>query len=162
MAFDETPSQRVDQSQLFTEPGQVYTLNGTIADPSEPFRVLLAWTDAPGTTTGNAWVNDLNLEVLFLDVEGDYLLYHGNHFLDADSVCVEVLGVPPPREECVSNPVTDAVNNTEAVFLAEGTVPAATSYQVRVRAMGINGDGVPGNADDSDQDFALFVYNGTP
>ena len=96
MAFDETPSQRLDQSQLFTEPGQVYTLNGTIANPSEPFRVVLAWTDAPGTTTGNAWVNDLNLEVLFFDVEGDYLLYHGNHFSGANSVCVEVLGVPPP------------------------------------------------------------------
>jgi hypothetical protein len=30
---------------------------------------------------------------------------------------------------------------------------------VRVRAAGIGGDGVPGNADTTDQDFALVVYN---
>ena len=30
-------------------------------DPTKPFRVTLAWTDAPGSTTGSAWKNNLDL-----------------------------------------------------------------------------------------------------
>ena len=35
------------------------------------------------------------------------------------------------------------------------------SVTVRVTATAIGGDGVPGNADTTDQDFALVVYNVT-
>ena len=38
--------------------------SGTISDPSKPFRVTLAWTDAPGATSGNAYVNNLDLQVI--------------------------------------------------------------------------------------------------
>jgi hypothetical protein len=43
------------------------------------------------------------------------------------------------------------------VWLPAGT---AGSFAVRVRATNIAGDGVPGNGDSTDQDFALVVYNG--
>jgi hypothetical protein len=45
----------------------------------------------------------------------------------------------------------------ESVFLPAGT---AGAFTVTVRATNIAGDGVPGNADTTDQDFALVVYNG--
>jgi subtilisin-like proprotein convertase family protein len=83
-------------------------------------------------------VNDLDLEVT---VNGT--LYRGNVFSGAGSI---------------TGGVADTRNNTEAVFLPAGTTG---SFSITVRATGINGDGVPGNADTTDQDFALFVYNGS-
>src|SRR5262249_12834111 len=50
-------------ADTFTATGQVRAATGTIASSIRPFRVTLAWTDAPGSTVGNAYVNDLNLEV---------------------------------------------------------------------------------------------------
>jgi subtilisin-like proprotein convertase family protein len=137
-ALDGTASIRVDQSQTFGATGQTpYTLTGSVANAGQPFRVMLAWSDAPGTVNGNAWVNNLDLEVT---VNGS--LYRGNVFSGANST---------------TGGSADTRNNTEAVFL-----PSATgAFTVVVRATGISGDGVPGNADPSDQDFALFVYNGT-
>jgi len=44
----------------------------------------------------------------------------------------------------------------ESVFLPTGTTG---SYSITVRATNIAGDGVPGNGDSTDQDFALVVYN---
>lgn len=163
MAFDGSPNQRVDQTHTFGDTGAVYTLSGTIADASKPFRVVLAWTDEPGPTMGDAYVNDLDLEIFVPNVEGDYLLFHGNHFSGASSVCLELIGVPPPRPECVWDPIVDPRNNVEAVFLPGGALPPGTAYQVRVRATRIEGNGVPNtNGDPTDQDFALFIYNGTP
>src|SRR5262249_20839337 len=104
----------------------------------QPFRVSLAWTDAPGPTTGNAFVNNLDLEVT---VNGT--LFRGNVFSGANSV---------------SGGVADGANNLESVFLPAGT---AGSFSVTVKATNIAGDGVPGNGDATDQDFALVVYNGT-
>ncbi len=137
-ALDGASSIRVDETQVFGAAGQTYTVSGTIASSSSPFRVMLAWSDAPGATSGNAWVNDLNLEVT---VNGT--LYLGNVFSGASSI---------------TGGTADTRNNTEAVFLPAGTTG---SFTITVRALGINGDGVPGNADTTDQDFALFVYNGT-
>jgi hypothetical protein len=47
------------------------------------------------------------------------------------------------------------MNNTEDVF-----VPPSSSggYTITVTAANIAGDGVPGNGDATDQDFALVVY----
>ncbi|MCB1185461.1 PKD domain-containing protein, partial [bacterium] len=44
------------------------------------------------------------------------------------------------------------------VFLPAGTTG---SFTVTVDAASIGGDGVPGNGDTTDQDFALIVYNGS-
>jgi hypothetical protein len=57
----------------------------------------------------------------------------------------------------VSGGTADIRNNAESVFLPAGTTG---SFTVTVRATNIAGDGVPGNADTTDQDFALVVYNG--
>lgn len=129
---------RIDQSELLGATGQTYTLSGTIPDASQPFRVTLAYTDVPGPTTGGAFVNDLDLTVT---VNGQ--LYRGNVFSGANSIPG---GAP------------DGKNNVESVFLPVGTTGAFT---ITVRATLIVGDGVPGNADATDQDFALLAYNAT-
>ena len=120
----------------FTGSGQARTFSGSISDPSKPFRVTVAWTDAPGSTTGNAYNNDLDLTVT---VGGQN--YKGNVFSGANST---VGGAYDPR------------NNVESVFLPAGV---SGSFTVTVTAANINSDGVPNNADPLDQDFALVIYN---
>ncbi len=137
-AFDSTPRMVVDQTHLFGNSGQVYQLSGIVADPNKPFRVTLAWTDAPGPTTGNAYVNNLDLAVT---VGGQ--TYRGNVFSGGTSVPG---GSADPR------------NNVESVFLPAGL---SGSFTVVITATNIAGNGVPGNTDPTDQDFALVVYNGT-
>jgi hypothetical protein len=111
-------------------------LRGKVGDPSKPFRVTLAWTDAPGNPAVNPAVNDLDLQV---DIGGK--TYLGNHFSGASSV---------------EGGSADHLNNLEAVFAPPG---ASGDFTIRVVAANITGDGVPGNSDLTDQDFALVVYN---
>lgn len=136
--FDGSARMRVDQSQLLAATGATYTASGNVVNTALPFRVALTWTDVPGPTTGNAYVNNLDLEVT---VNGT--LYRGNVFTGASSVAG---GTADPR------------NNTECVFLPAGT---SGSFSITVRGTNIAGDGVPGNGDSTDQDFALLVYNGS-
>ncbi len=135
-AFDGTARLFFDQQTTFGATGEDFVQGGQITDPSKPFRVTLTWTDAPGSTTGNAYVNDLNLEVT---VGGQ--TYKGNVFSGAFSA---------------TGGSADTKNNVESV-----TIPAGVtgSFEVRVVAANIAGDGVPGNADTTDQDFALTIYN---
>ncbi len=137
-AFDSVPRIRVDQAQLLAATGATWSASGSIASTSAPFRVVLAWTDAPGATTGNAFVNNLDLEVT---VNGT--LYRGNVFAGASSI---------------AGGAADARNNLESVFLPSGT---SGSFSIVVRATNVAGDGVPGNGDTTDQDFALMAYNAT-
>lgn len=137
-AFDSAARVLVDQTQVLAATGATYTVSGNIASASDPFRVALAWTDAPGPTTGNAFVNNLDLEVT---VNGT--LYRGNNFSGASSL---------------AGGTADTRNNLESVFLPAGTTG---TFSVTVRATNIAGDGLPGNADTTDQDFGLVVYNGT-
>ncbi|HKB15481.1 MAG TPA: S8 family serine peptidase, partial [Planctomycetota bacterium] len=137
-AFDGVARMRVDQAQVLGASGALFTTNGSIASSAQPFRVTLAWTDAPGPTTGNAWVNNLDLEVT---VNGT--LYRGNVFSGASSI---------------AGGTADGANNLESVFLPAGTTG---SFSVTVKATNVAGDGVPGNGDATDQDFALLVYNGS-
>ena len=138
-AFD--GGDRVLRDQLpedtFTATGQTRTFAGTITDPGQPFRVTLAWTDAPGSTVGNAFKNDLDLTVRVGAVS-----YRGNVFSGASSVAG---GSADPR------------NNVESVFLPAG---ATGTFSVTVAASNINSDGVPGSGTALDQDFALVVFNG--
>jgi PKD repeat protein len=122
----------------FTATGQKRTFTGIISDPSKPFRVTVAWTDAPGSTTGNAYNNDLDLTVT---VGGS--TYKGNVFNGPLSV---------------TGGSADSQNNTESVFLPAG---ACGSFVVTVTAANINSDGVPNEEPPLDQDFALVIYNGT-
>jgi PKD repeat protein len=126
-----------DQTTVLGATGATYTLSGNISDTSKPFRVALVWTDAPGPTTGAPYVNNLNLSV-----QVGASTYLGNVFSGANSI---------------TGGTADIRNNSELVFLPAGT---SGSFTVTVTGASIAGDGVPGNADTTDQDFALVVYNG--
>ncbi len=135
--FDAVSRVLVDQTHVFGATGNTYSVSGSIATSAEPFRVALAWTDVPGPTTGNAYVNNLDLEVT---VNGT--LYRGNVFSGGGST---------------TGGTADVRNNLECVFLPAGTTGSIT---VTVKATNVAGDGVPANADTTDQDFALVIYNG--
>jgi uncharacterized repeat protein (TIGR01451 family) len=126
-------------ADMFTASGQTRTLAATVASAAQPLRVTLAWTDAPGPTTGAAYVNNLDLEVL---VGGN--TYKGNVFTGAAST---------------PGGAADIRNNTESVF-----IPAGVTGPIIVRVIGTNiaGDGVPGVGGALDQDYALIIANATP
>ena len=109
----------------------------TAPNPSQPVKVTLVWTDPPGATTGNSWVNNLDLKV----VAGGRS-YLGNVFGGGSS---RTGGDPDIR------------NNVESVYLPGGT---SGRFSVTVRATNLPGDGAPGG-DATDQDFALVVSNAT-
>jgi len=138
-AFDGADRVLRDQvaADTFTATGQTRTFAGTVVSASRPLRITLAWTDAPGSTTGNAFRNDLDLTVR---IGG--LTYRGNVFAGALSV---------------AGGVADVRNNVESVFLPAGTTG---TFTVTVTAANINSDGVPNVGGALDQDFALVVYNG--
>jgi hypothetical protein len=142
-AFDAVPRMLNDQTTVLDNTGDTFTVSDSIADNTQPFRVTLAWTDVPGTTVGNAWVNDLDLEVTVDDGTGP-VLYRGNNF-----------------NNNVSQPggAADSRNNVESVWLPAGTTG---NFTVTIRASNIAGDGVPNSGDAFDQDFALVVYNAQP
>ena len=123
---------------LFTASGQQHTITGTVADVGQPLRVTLAWTDAPGPTSGSAYVNNLDLEVT---AGGN--TYRGNVFAGGTSTTG---GSADPR------------NNVESVFLPAGL---GGPFSVRVVATNVAGDGVPGVGGALDQDYALVVSNAT-
>ena len=136
-AFDQSAGRYfIDQTEILSSSGQTWQVSGAIPVTTQPFRVALVWTDPPGPTSGNAYVNNLDLQVT---VNGT--LYRGNNFTLGNSV---------------SGGSADVRNNTECVFLPAG---ASGSVVITVVGTSIAGDGVPGNADLTDQDFALVVYN---
>ncbi len=139
-AFDGVPRILRDQLDKFTASGQTRTFAGVISDPTKPFRVTLAWTDAPGNpAAANALVNDLDLTVT---VGGN--TYKGNVFSGANSV---IGGTP------------DALNNVESVLLPAGVSGAFT---VTATAANIAGDGLAPAGSILEQDFALVINNATP
>jgi hypothetical protein len=144
-AFDNAKRELVDQTKLFTESGQTFEIQGSIAARSLPLRVTLAWTDAPGTLIGPAIVNDLDLEITV----GGVTVYQGNGF---------------EGEYSIAGGEPDRLNNVESIYLPPDAIPAGVqgNFTVTVRAANIAGDGVPGNETSLDQDFALVVYNIAP
>lgn len=135
--FDNAAKVFVNQTQTFSDSGQEYVLTGEIKDASQPFRVTLAWTDAPGFSAFASWVNDLDLEVT---INGQ--IYRGNNFI---------------LDKSQPGGAANNKDNVESVWLPSGTTGP---FVIRIRASNIAGDGVPNNGDSSDQDFALAVYNG--
>ena len=134
------PMMYVDEEIVFSSVGIAQGLIGTVADPTKPVRVTLVWTDPPGT--GNpALVNNLDLQV---NVNGNF--YRGNVFSN---------GVSTPGG------TADTVNNVENVFIPAG-IPAGSFFSVGVSSVALNGDGVLGNADTTDQHFAIVAYNFRP
>lgn len=139
-AFDGVARVLRDQESAdkFTASGQTRSINGTVVDSGKPFRVTLAWTDAPGNTTGNAYNNNLDLTVT---VGGT--AYKGNVFTG---------GTSSPGG------TADAKNNLESVFIPAGV---SGPFVVTVTAANIVSDGVPNEAPTLDQDYALVIYNAT-
>jgi subtilisin-like proprotein convertase family protein len=136
-ALDDTQREYVDQETTLDAPGQSFLRSYEVADTSRPVRVTLAWTDPPpATVTGNAFVNDLDLEV---SVGGR--TYRGNWLADGRSI---------------AGGQADFRNNVENVVLPADT---AGRMSVKVVARTLGGDGVPGSGGPLDQDFALVVSN---
>lgn len=129
-----------DNPLRFDNTGEVWEQTFMAADPTQPVRLMLVWTDAPGHGLGGstpAWVNNLDLLV-----EAHGQTYRGNVF--------GATGWSQPGG------VADERNNTEGVFLGP---TAPEHFTVRVEAVNIAGDGVPNVGDGTDQDFALVCYN---
>jgi hypothetical protein len=131
------PIKRVNQTIAFSNPGESTTLSGVVADTSKPVRVTLVWTDPPATADP-ALINNLDLSVT---IGGT--LYRGNVFSGGLST---------------TGGSADTLNNVENVFRASGTT-AGTPVSVTVSATALNGDGILGNADATDQHFALVIHN---
>jgi serine protease AprX len=129
-----------DNPLIFDNTGETWTETISPADPTQPVRLMLVWTDAPGHGLGGstpAWNNNLDLSV---EYQGQ--TYYGNVF---DSQGWSTSGGAP-----------DDRNNTEGIFLG----PAVSGQiSVTVTAANITSDGVPGYGDETDQDFALVCYN---
>jgi hypothetical protein len=134
--FSDTPTFLANQSHVFGNSGEVWTAQVQRVDPNKPVRIVLAWTDAPGAVGTSPQVNNLDLEV-----QSGSEFWLGNIFEGAWSIPG---GVP------------DGLNNAEAIYLPSGS---SESLTISVRAFNIAGDGVPGNADPTDQDFALVCNN---
>jgi hypothetical protein len=138
MAFDGVSRILRDElsSDVFTNSGQTLTFTGTINDPTKPFRVTLAWTDAPGSTTSGGLDNDLDLTVSI-----GCNTYKGNVF---------------KGDRSVAGGSADHLNNVESVFLPAGVTG---DFIVTVTADNINSDAL-NTGSGVNQDFALVVYNG--
>ncbi|WP_306580706.1 S8 family serine peptidase [Dokdonella sp.] len=138
------PAQHVeylDQSVVFDNTGDSWSHTYTADDPSQPIRIMLAWTDAPGHGLGGttpAWNNNLDLRVT-----ANGQTYLGN---DLDGSGWSKTGGS-----------ADGRNNMEAVFLQSAQHGGQVS--VEVLASDINSDALPNSGDGTDQDFALVCYN---
>jgi hypothetical protein len=140
VAFDGVTRTLRDQvpEEKFTGTGQRLGFAGQVVDGTKPFRVTIAWTDAPGNTTGDAYNNDLDLVV---NIGGKS--YKGNVFKGQYSL---------------TGGKADRRNNVESVFIPAGVTG---DFSVVITAANINSDGVPNEAPSLDQDFALVIYNGS-
>jgi hypothetical protein len=124
-----------DQNIELGNVGAIRNFTGAVSDNSRPLRISLVWTDPPAAGDP-ALVNDLDLEVL---VGGNK--YKGNVFSAGMSA---------------AGGSADNRNNLENVFLPAGVSGPVT---IRVITKALNGNGILGNADATDQNFALVVYN---
>jgi serine protease AprX len=136
--------QYYDNPVILDNTGEEWTQSLIVADPTQPLKLMLVWTDAPGHGLGGstpAWNNDLDLVV----TAGGHT-YRGNVF-NAQGWSLPDATAP------------DGMNNTEGVFLGP---TASGSLTLHVIASNISSDGIPGLGDATDQDFALVCYNCIP
>lgn len=125
-----------DQSHVFSDTGQFFEVTVGVPNPSQPLRVTLVWSDAPGAIGANpALVNNLDLTV-----QTNSNTYKGNVFTSGWSS---------------TGGTYDNRNNVENVFVQT----PGSSATIRIDATLIAGDGIPYNPDTTDQDFALVCWN---
>ena len=135
--FGTTPKVLLDQSDVITTTGDVRSYTFGIGDPTQPMRIALAYTDAPGAVGTSPQVNDLDLAVT---IGGQ--TYLGNHF---DHQWSTTGGTP------------DNKNNYEAVFLPTA---AGDDVTIAITAANIAGDAT-GSGTGPNQDFAIVCSNCT-
>lgn len=127
----------IDQTHTFTDTAHQWQKVCPVADPGQPLKVTLAYTDAPAGAGANpTLVNDLDLTV----VQGANT-WRGNVFSAGWSI---------------TGGIDDDLDNLENVFVQS---PADGLVAVTVDAEVVAGDGVPYDADPTDQDFALVCFN---
>lgn len=136
LAFDNVPRVIENEVTTFDNSGETWTWNGEVANPAEPVRLVLAYTDAAGATGTSPEVNNLNLSAI---IDGN--TYLGNNFSGAFSI---------------TGGTVDNDNNYEAIFLPAGT---SGIIDITVTAANIAGDGIPNSGDATDQDFSIVCYN---
>jgi uncharacterized repeat protein (TIGR01451 family) len=127
-----------DQATTFGATGQSWSLSVGPADATLPLKVSLVWSDAPGAGSGGTtggWVNDLDLSA----VQGA-TTFRGNVFVGGQSA---------------AGGLADRINNVENIFIQN---PSGV-YDITVSAFNVAGDGVPLDADLTDQDFAFVCFN---
>jgi len=125
----------IDQTNLLTT-GQFYERQIIISSGDHPFKVTMAYTDAPGfPAVLPTLVNDLDLEV----IAPDGRVYRGNQFDVGESV--------------PDAPGNDNLNNVECVRIG---VPFAGEYRVRVTARNVTMDSRR-DTPAVDQDFAIVI-----
>lgn len=132
-----------EQDQVFSDSGQQWSQTFWAADPAQPVRLMLVWTDAPGHGLGGstpAWVNDLDLEVHL-----DGRRYHGN-----------AIGEDGWSS---ADGQADGKNNMEAIHLS-AEQHAGMALELRVKAVNIAADALNPHAPGAPaQDFALVCHN---
>ena len=131
------PMQYVNETTVLSNVGDTFSLNGSVGNASKPVRIGLVWTDPPAAADP-ALVNNLNLTVTV-----GANTYRGNVFSGGIST---------------TGGSFDTLNNVENVWLPAG-IPAGTPISIQVTAASLNGDGVLGNGDATDQHFAIVGYN---
>lgn len=134
--FNDEPKYVLNQTRVLGATGESFTINASAQNTARPVRIAMAYTDKAGAIGTSPQVNNLNLVVI-----ADGQTYRGNAFTGQFSN---------------TTGAADSLNNYEAVFLPAG---AASSLEIRVEGANIADDGVPGNADTTDQDFALVCDN---
>jgi len=140
-AFNNTVTRFIrDQQTVIGESGDGPIYVGTITDSTKPVRVAIAWTDPAGATSGNSWVNDLDLTVTV-----------GTNTYKGNSLTVEGVSI-------ANGGTADTKNNVEVVMIPVG---ASGEITISINGITIVGDGVPGNGDNTDQDFAVVASNVT-
>lgn len=127
------------EADIFTASGQSRVFMARVNNNNEQVRLSLAWTDAAGSTSGNSFVNDLDLEVIAGGV-----IFRGNNY---------------DKNFSIPDGTADRRNNVESVHIPASFVPANSIIAIRVRAITIAGDGIPNFGNPLDQDFALFGTN---
>ena len=135
--LDGTQRSYLDQTSVLGATGARFARSYGVADSTRPLKVTLAWTDAPGMVSTEAFVNDLDLVVR----QGGRT-YKGNVLAAGRSI---------------TGGDADRRNNVENVVLPAG---AQGPFSVEVLGTNVGGNGVPGVGDATDQDFALVVSNG--
>ncbi|MCB8989110.1 MAG: S8 family serine peptidase, partial [Ardenticatenaceae bacterium] len=125
-----------DQTFIFSNTGEQFVMEVGVTDPSQPLKITVAWSDAPGAVGANpALVNNLNLTV-----QNGGNTYLGNVFSGGWSA---------------TGGTADVLNNIENVFIQN----PGSNATITIDAANISGDAILYNGDATDQSFALVCSN---